>query len=90
MAKKRSLGTPGALLAAMSELVLHGLPTTSTRTSRGGVFGDSLALAGENFTVDAEQIFALHALLARHGADQQRPIHIAEAFVEIGRGHDRP
>ena len=33
MAKKRSVGTPGALFMAMSELVLHGLPTTSTRTS---------------------------------------------------------
>ncbi len=33
MAKKRFAGTPGALFMAMSELVLHGFPTTSTRTS---------------------------------------------------------
>ena len=88
MAKKRSRGTPWALFMAMSELVLQGLPTTSMRTSARGVFGDGLALAGENFAVDAEQILALHALLARHGADEQRPVHAFETFVEVGRRHD--
>ena len=33
MAKNRSSGTSGAWARAMRQLVLHGLPTTSTRTS---------------------------------------------------------
>ena len=88
MAKKRFFGTPGALFAAMSELVLHGLPTTSTRDVARGVLGDGIALAGENFAVDAEQILALHAGLARHGADEQRPVHALETFVEIRGRHE--
>ena len=72
----------------MRQLVLHGLPTTWMRTSRGGVFLDGLALADENLAVDAEQILAFHAGLARHAADEQRPVHAAKPFVEIRRGHD--
>jgi hypothetical protein len=82
MAKKRFFGTPGALLAAMSELVLHGLPTTSTRTSLAAF------LAGENFPIDTEQVFALHASLARHGPDEQRPVHALETLVKIGSWHE--
>ena len=33
MANQRSAGTSGALLRAMRQFVLHGLPTTRTRTS---------------------------------------------------------
>ena len=29
--------------------------------------------------------FALHAGFARHAADQQGPVHVAESFVEAGR-----
>lgn len=54
----------------------------------GGVFLDSLALADENFSVDAQQILALHAGLTRHAADEQRPVHAAKAFVEIRGGDD--
>ena len=53
-----------------------------------GVLGDGVALAGENFAVDAEQVFALHARLARHGADEQRPVHTFETFVEVRSGHE--
>ena len=54
----------------------------------GGVFGDGIALAGEYFPVDAEQILAFHAGLARHRADKQRPVHAAKAFVEIRGRHN--
>src|SRR5262249_49392569 len=54
----------------------------------GGVLLNRLTLADENFSVDAEQILALHALLARNTADEQRPVHVAESFVEARRGHD--
>ena len=53
-----------------------------------GVLGDGIALAGENFSVDAEKVFALHALLARHGADEQRPVHALEAFVKVRGRHE--
>ena len=53
-----------------------------------GVFLDGLALADENLAVDAEQILALHAGLARHAADEQRPVHAAKPFVQVGRRHD--
>ncbi len=72
----------------MRQLVLQGLPTTRTRTSFGGVFLQSLALAGEDFAVDREQIFALHARFAGDAADEQGPMDIAEAFVQIGGGDE--
>ncbi len=37
-------GTPGALFAAMSAFVLHGLPTTSTRTSLAAFFRNGICL----------------------------------------------
>ena len=55
---------------------------------RRGVALDGLALTGEDLAVDAEQVFALHALLAGHAAHEQGPVHAAEAFVEAGgRNH---
>src|SRR5437899_1823053 len=47
------------------------------------------ALITENLAVDPEQIFPLHAGLARNTSDQQRPINIAKAFIEICSGHYR-
>ena len=55
---------------------------------RGGVFLQRLALADEDLAVDAEQILALHAGLAWHAADEQRPIHVAKAFLDIGGRDD--
>jgi hypothetical protein len=49
---------------------------------------DGLALAGEDFAVDAEEVFALHALLSRNAADEQSPVHTAKAFVKISGGND--
>ena len=54
----------------------------------GGIFLNGLALADEDFAVDAEEIFALHAGFARDAADEQRPVHAAKAFVEIRGGDD--
>ncbi len=48
----------------------------------------AFALSGENFAVDAEQIFALHSSLARNRADEQRPVHALETFIEIRGRHD--
>jgi hypothetical protein len=55
---------------------------------RRGIFLDGLALAGEDFAVDAEQVLTLHALLARNAADEQSPVHAAKAFIEIGSWDD--
>ena len=52
----------------------------------GGVFFDGLALADEDLAVDAEQVPALHPGFAGHAADEQRPVHVLEAFIEIGGG----
>src|ERR1051325_3504009 len=49
---------------------------------------DCLALSDEHLSVDAEEIFSLHAGFARHAADKQRPIDVAKTFVEVGRRHD--
>ncbi len=48
-----------------------------------GATGEGLALGLEDATVGAEQIGALHALLARHGADEQGDVGIAEGGVGI-------
>ena len=52
-----------------------------------GVLLQRPALLDEDLAVDAQQILALHAGLARHAADEQRPVHAAEAFLETGGGH---
>ena len=54
----------------------------------GGVARDGLALADEDLAVDGEKILALHAGLARHRADEQRPVDALEAFVQRSGGHD--
>ena len=53
----------------------------------GRVAGDGLALTGENFSVDAKKVTTLHPCLARHGADQERPVGAFESFIEIGSTH---
>ncbi len=88
IANQRSAGTARALFMAMRQLVLQGLPTTRMRTSARRVLGDGLALADEDLAVDPEQVLALHARLARHGADEERPVDALEALVQRGGGHD--
>ena len=87
MANQRSCGMSFALFIAIRQFVLQGFPTTSTRTSVAAFFSNRLALADENLAVDAEQVLAFHARLARHAADEQRPIHTAKTFIEVGRRH---
>lgn len=53
-----------------------------------GVLRDRLALAGENFAVDAEQITTFHASFAGNGADEESPVGVAETFGEVGGGND--
>ena len=48
IANQRSAGTSGAFDRAIRQLVLHGLPTTRTRTSLGRVVVDGLALRLED------------------------------------------
>jgi len=74
MAKNLSFGTPGA--------------DDEHADVAGGIFGNGVALAGENLAVDAEQILAFHAGLARHRADKQRPVHALESFVEVRGRHE--
>ncbi len=87
MANHRSGGISGALAAAIRQLVLHGLPTTRMRTSVAALRAMALPCAGEDAAVDGEQVLALHPRLARHGADQQRPVHAGEGLVGA-RGAD--
>ena len=53
-----------------------------------GVLLNRLALADKDLSVDAEQLFAFHAGLAGHAADQQSPVDAAEPFLKVGRRHD--
>ena len=88
MANQRSRGIDFALFIAIRQLVLHGIADDEDAHIGGGVLLDRLALADENFAVDAEQIPAFHPGFARNAADEQRPVHIAKSFIEIGRGRD--
>jgi hypothetical protein len=49
---------------------------------------DGAALAGEDAAVDAEEILALHALLAGDRADEQRPVRVAEGGVGVSGAGD--
>ena len=59
--------------------MLHGLPTTSTFDIFAGVFGDGLALDGEDGAVGGQQVGTLHALGARTGTNQQADVGVPEA-----------
>jgi hypothetical protein len=73
-------GISGALFMAIRQLVLHGLPTTRMRTSLAACFCKARPCPVNIFPLIGEQILAFHARLARHAADQQRPIHPAESL----------
>jgi hypothetical protein len=53
----------------------------------GGVLLNCLALADKDFAIDAQQILSLHSRFARHAANEQRPVHAAEALVQVGCRH---
>ena len=73
---------------AMSELVLAGLPTTSTFTWRSRDLVESLALRRENLRVGEQQILALHAGAARAGADEHGDVAVPEGNFGIVGGDD--
>ena len=75
---------------AIRQLVLHGLPTTSTRTSAAALRLDRFAGIGEDGPVDTNQVSTLHAFLARHAPHTQHEIAVAKALFEsaaIGFDH---
>ena len=53
------------------------------------IFLNRLTLPDENLAVDPEQILPFHARLARHASDEQGPVHVAKALIEIGRRRHR-
>ena len=65
-----------------------GIPHHKHAHVTGRIFFDRLALAGEDFAVDAQQVFALHARFARNGTDKDGPVRAGEAFVDVGGGGD--
>jgi hypothetical protein len=73
----------GALLAAISELVLAGLPTTSTRTSRAAWSLIALPCGPKDGAVGGQQILALHAGAARPRADQHGEIGVFERDFQL-------
>ncbi len=83
MANQRSRGTFGALCMAIRQLVLHGLPMTSTPHVRCGARLDRFAGIGEDGPVDTDQIAPLHPFFARHAAHAQDKIAVAEAVFEM-------
>ena len=85
IAEKRSRGMSGALLIAISALVLAGLPVTVIRMSSAACVVERLALGGEDRAVGLEQVAALHALGAGAGADQQRDVGAVEDAVRRRR-----
>jgi len=68
---------------AIRQLVLHG----DADVAGGGAL-DGLALAYENLSVDPQQVFTLHAGLARDAADQERPVDTSKSLVKVGGGGD--
>jgi len=69
---------PGAFFMAMRQLVLAGLPTTSTLTWRARGRGERLALRREDPAVRLEQILALIPGPPRTGADEERDFDVLE------------
>ena len=83
MAVKLPGSMPLALLMAMSALVLAGLPTTSTLASALALAPMALPCDGEDGAVGREQVAALHARLAGHGADEDAHVGVAERDVGV-------
>ena len=73
---------------AIRQLVLAGLPTTSTCTSSAACVGQRLALGGEDGAVGREQVAPLHARRAGPGADEQGVVDVAEGAVGVVGLHD--
>ena len=68
--------------------MLAGLPVTSDLDVVGGDVVERLALAGEDLAVGREQVGAVHALLARHRADEHREVDAVEDGGRVGTDLD--
>ena len=87
MAVNRPGSRSGALRWAIRALVLAGLPTTRTLTSRFAPALSALPCGREDAAVGRQQVAALHARLAGHRPDEQRVVGVAEGHVGVV-GHD--
>ena len=80
---KRSRGMSGALFIAIRQLVLAGLPTTSTFTSSAALSLSALPWTVKILPFSRQQLGALHALRARARADEQRDVDAVEGVVGV-------
>ena len=85
MANQRSLGTLKAALRAIRQLGVARIADDEDAHVAGGVLGNGLALADEDFAVLGQEVFAFHARLAREGADENGPVDIFKTFVPCWR-----
>ena len=88
MANQRSRGMDFALFIAIRQLVLQGLPTTSTRTSEAAFFSIAFPWPMKILPLMPSKSPRSIPGFARDAADEQGPVHVAKAFVEIGRRGD--
>ncbi len=84
----RPLGPCPALWAAIKQLVLAGLPTTSTRDVAVGAGGQSLALDAEDGPVGFQEVPAFHALAPGPRPDQHGDLGVAEGLIRVGTRED--
>ena len=82
-AEKRSVGMSGALLIAISALVLAGLPVTVIFTSSAATSLSALPCGAKMPPLAVEQVAALHAGAARAGADEQGEVDAVEDRVRV-------
>ena len=75
------VGRVAGVGAAIRQLVLAGLPTTSTRTWRRGAGGQGPALSAEDGAVCFQQVPAFHALAPGPRPDQQGDVGVAEGLI---------
>ena len=87
MAVKRSGPSRRAWAAAIMQLVLQGLPTTTTRASSEATSSMALALLDEDLAVVCEQLGPLHAGAARLAADEDAPVRVREGLARIVGQH---
>ena len=73
----------GALAAAISALVLAGLPTTRTFTSREALSLIALPCGPKDLAVRAQKVLPLHPRSTRPGTDEKRVVGVVEALVEV-------
>ena len=87
-AENRSAGMSGALVLAISALVLAGFPVTPMRTSSAATLLSALPLRGEDRAVRLEQVAALHPGAARTRADEQREVDAVEDRLRVAADLD--